>query len=341
MKKRQMIKVGLLASCMSLAASLKAYSIGVVTADQLNIRNTPSMTGNVVMQVNSGASLEIVRKEKNVQGWYEIRLGNDQIAYAKDEFIKIASVGGTVIENNLNFRSYPSLTKSTVMGKLPLGTEVTVLYRVGDFYKVLYQGNFGFVYASYVDVAFPECVMNQPIESVKDVANIQTSTFVSVADQIENTYPVTGPLSYEEHLAMQMGNMSETSGTPITCEKGIDIVCYATQFVGNPYVYGGNDLITGVDCSGFTQQVMKAFNLSIPRTSKDQSRVGMLVTSLEALQPGDLLFFGNSIDEINHVAIYIGDNYMVHASTPETGIIISQLNERGFATLQVVRRMVE
>ena len=204
----------------------------------------------------------------------------------------------------------------------------------------MYQGNFGFVYASYVDVAFPEYVMNQSIESVKDVASMQTSTIGSATDQVENTYPVTKPLTYEENLAMQMGNISGSSGIPINCEKGIDIVCYATQFVGNPYVYGGNDLTTGVDCSGFTQQVMKAFNLSLPRTSKDQSKVGMLVTSLDALQPGDLLFFGNNIDEINHVAIYIGDNYMVHASTPETGIIISQLSDRGFATLQVVRRMV-
>lgn len=334
-----MIKLGLLVSCMSLAISLKAYSIGIVTADQLNVRNIPSMTGNVVMQVSSGASLEIVCREKNVQGWYEVRLNDNQRAYVRDEFIKIASVSGTVIESNLNFRSYPSLTKSTVMGKLPTGAEVTVLYRVGDFYKVLYQGSFGFVYAAYVDVAFPECIMEQPIESVKEIENMQTSTFVSVFDQVENTYPVTKPQGYEEKLAMQIGNMTECSGIPITCEQGIDIVCYATQFVGNPYVYGGNDLTTGVDCSGFTQQVMKAFNFSIPRTSKEQSRIGMLVTNLDALQPGDLLFFGNSIDDINHVAIYIGDNYMVHASTPETGIIISQLNERGFATLQVARRM--
>jgi|GEM_PF-414174 len=109
---------------------------------------------------------------------------------------------------------------------------------------------------------------------------------------------------------------------------GSQIASFAQRYLGNPYVYGGNSLTNGVDCSGFTQQVYLHFGYSIPRTADSQAGVGTAVSvSTSTLQPGDLLFYGSS-SYIGHVAIYIGNGEVIHASTPTKGIIITKYNYR-------------
>lgn len=104
------------------------------------------------------------------------------------------------------------------------------------------------------------------------------------------------------------------------------IVNYAVQFKGNRYVYGGNSLTKGVDCSGFTQQVMKKFGISLSRTSRSQINDGQRVAKSDLL-PGDLVFFGFN-GRINHVALYMGNNMIIHANNPQTGIIVNELTDR-------------
>ena len=99
------------------------------------------------------------------------------------------------------------------------------------------------------------------------------------------------------------------------------IVAYAKQFLGNPYVYGGTSLTNGADCSGFTMRIFEHFGVSTGRTSRDQASNGKQI-SLSEIQPGDLLFYASG-KTINHVALYIGDGKIIHASTSKTGIIIS------------------
>ncbi|MHB8131579.1 MAG: C40 family peptidase [Mobilitalea sp.] len=105
-----------------------------------------------------------------------------------------------------------------------------------------------------------------------------------------------------------------------------DIVNYALQFDGNPYSWGGTSLTRGADCSGFTQTVFRDKGIKIPRTSKTQAASGSKV-SLDDIKPGDLIFYGkNGI--INHVAIYIGDEKVISASSKSTGIRITAYNYR-------------
>ncbi len=104
-------------------------------------------------------------------------------------------------------------------------------------------------------------------------------------------------------------------------DMGQQIADYAVQFVGNPYVYGGTSLTNGADCSGFTQSVMANFGIYISRTAADQSYGGTAV-DISNLQPGDLVFYADG-GYVGHVALYIGGGQVVHASTEETGIIIS------------------
>lgn len=112
------------------------------------------------------------------------------------------------------------------------------------------------------------------------------------------------------------GNTSVSVPTASGSGTGASIASYALQFVGNPYVSGGTSLTNGADCSGFTQSVFKHFGISIPRTSGAQAGGGKSV-SLSAIQAGDIIYYGG------HVAIYIGNGQIVHASTQKTGIKVS------------------
>jgi len=103
------------------------------------------------------------------------------------------------------------------------------------------------------------------------------------------------------------------------------VVDYALSFVGGRYVYGGTNPNSGVDCSGFTKYVLEnAAGVSVGRTSRDQAAEGVSI-SAEEMQPGDLLFYGSG-SYISHVAMYIGNGQIVHASTERTGIKVSQWN---------------
>ena len=105
------------------------------------------------------------------------------------------------------------------------------------------------------------------------------------------------------------------------------VVDYALTFVGGRYKYGGSDPHTGVDCSGFTRYVMaNGAGVSLNRSSSSQAAQGRAISAAE-MQPGDLIFYGNG-SRINHVALYIGDGRIVHASTERTGIKTSNWNYR-------------
>lgn len=112
---------------------------------------------------------------------------------------------------------------------------------------------------------------------------------------------------------------------------GSSVVDYATQFVGNPYVWGGTSLTNGADCSGFVQSVYSNFGVSLPRTSYEQQNAGYEVPYSEA-QAGDLICYGG------HVAIYMGDGKIVHASNSVDGIKVS--DNAAYRTILSVRRLV-
>lgn len=131
-------------------------------------------------------------------------------------------------------------------------------------------------------------------------------------------------------------NNEGTSGSasnsypPVTASGsgiGTDIANYALQFVGNPYVAGGTSLTNGCDCSGFTQGVYSQFGIKIPRNSYAQSEGGAEVP-YDQMQAGDIIYYGG------HVAIYIGNNQIVHASTASTGIKVSNASYRSIITIR-------
>lgn len=101
------------------------------------------------------------------------------------------------------------------------------------------------------------------------------------------------------------------------------VINYALKFVGNPYVYGGNSLTNGTDCSGFTKLVYAEYGVTLPRSAPAQSYSGTSV-GLDNIMPGDLVFSGYD-GQIGHVAIYIGNNKLVHALNSNVGIVVTDL----------------
>ena len=108
------------------------------------------------------------------------------------------------------------------------------------------------------------------------------------------------------------------------------------QFRGNPYVWGGESLTNGVDCSGFTMQVYKYFGYSLPHSSTEQRNKGTAV-SWDEKQPGDLICY-QVVNGVGHVAIYIGDNQIIHAGSKDTGINVRNADYRA---VWGVRRIVQ
>lgn len=127
------------------------------------------------------------------------------------------------------------------------------------------------------------------------------------------------------------GKKSEEGGKTYanpTGSTGADVVQFAKQFVGNPYVYGGTSLTNGADCSGFVMSVYKNFGVSLPHSSAADRSVGAAVNGLENAQPGDIICYSG------HVGIYAGNGQIVHASTSRTGIIVSNANYRSILSIR-------
>lgn len=136
---------------------------------------------------------------------------------------------------------------------------------------------------------------------------------------------------YSESESNTGSGESASTGSTSGSGSGSSVVNYATQFVGNPYVWGGTSLTNGADCSGFVQSVYSNFGVSLPRTSYEQQNVGREVSYSDA-QPGDLICYGG------HVAIYMGNGKIVHASNSRDGIKVS--DNAAYRTILSVRRLV-
>lgn len=127
------------------------------------------------------------------------------------------------------------------------------------------------------------------------------------------------------------GSSAATGSQGAQSSLGKQIADYALQFVGNPYVYGGTSLTNGADCSGFVMSVYKHFGISLPRTSGEQGQCGSAVSGLENAREGDLIWYSG------HIGIYIGNGQIVHASSPKSGIKVSNATYRNILS---IRRIV-
>lgn len=161
-----------------------------------------------------------------------------------------------------------------------------------------------------------------------DVVDSGTSSDDVEYDEYGNVIDSDNTVSADDYESEQSSGSDSSSSYS---GSGSSVVDYATQFVGNPYVWGGTSLTGGADCSGFVQSVYANFGVSLPRTSYEQQNAGTEVSYADA-QPGDLICYGG------HVAIYMGNGRIVHASNSVDGIKIS--DNAAYRTIVSVRRLV-
>lgn len=183
----------------------------------------------------------------------------------------------------------------------------------------------------YIAMMTMSLLLVTPVLSYADVSDKVESTVIAVPEEddiTEMTGPAVEAQKEAEEAAAQAAAAAEAEAVKNSvATRRQNVVNYALQFVGGRYVAGGNDPHTGADCSGFTKYVLQhGAGISMNRTSGSQAAQGVAINSSQ-MQPGDLLFYASG-SRINHVAMYIGNGKVVHASTPSTGIKISSWNYR-------------
>lgn len=259
------------------------------------------------------------------------------------------NLGMSVISSgNLNIRQEAS-TDSEVVGILTNHNACELLEDAGDWYKVTSGKVTGYVSKQYlVTGAEAEAIAQQEIKTVATV-NTETlnvradkSTEAAVLSQVGNSEAFTVnsiadgwvEISVDDsvgYISQDYVTVAQALPTAKTIEQvkygdGVSdvrasVVSYALQFVGNRYVWGGTSLEKGVDCSGFTMRILGKYGISLPHSSKAQPSYGTRISASEA-KPGDLFFYGSG-RSISHVAIYIGNGQIVHASNKRDGIKVS------------------
>lgn len=259
------------------------------------------------------------------------------------------NLGMSVISSgNLNIRQEAS-TDSEVIGILTNHNACELLEDAGEWYKVTSGKVTGYVNKQYLvtgDEA--EAIAEQEIKTVATVntetlnVRAEKSTEAEVLSQVGNSEAFTVnsvadgwvEISVDDsvgYISQDYVTLAQALPTAKTIEQvkygdGVSdvrasVVSYALQFVGNRYVWGGTSLENGVDCSGFTMRILGKYGISLPHSSKAQPSYGTKISASEA-KPGDLFFYGSG-RSISHVAIYIGNGQIVHASNKRDGIKVS------------------
>lgn len=175
------------------------------------------------------------------------------------------------------------------------------------------------------DTASP--VLEMPMEEDDEDAAEEIAADLETEEAISQVIEAGAGESIEDEEEEIQEEEEEAAAAAAAVNVRQNLVNYALQFVGRPYRAGGNDPHVGADCSGFVKYVMQyGAGISMNRSSGAQASQGTAI-SADVMQPGDLLFYGQG-SRINHVAMYIGNGQIVHASTERTGIKISKWNYR-------------
>ncbi len=287
--------------------------------DYVNVRSIPSEEGEIIGKLYDKSVGTFISE---VDGWYEIKSGS-VTGYVKGEYcvtgesaVELAkSVGtriATVTTTTLKVRQEPGLDKS-VIGWVPIEDQLIVTEDLGDWVKVNIEEGDGYVSTDYVSLTTEFVQAESKAEEEARLAKEEAERKAAQAAARKAAERSSSSKSSSNQVMYASGGGSE---------MGRAVADYALQFVGNPYVYGGTSLTNGADCSGFVMSVYKNFGVSLPHSSAADRSVGAAVNGLENAQPGDLVCYSG------HVALYIGNGQIVHASTSKTGIIVSSATYR-------------
>lgn len=304
-------------------------------------------TAQDVLNEDAIGSGEILISDKTAEDY--------ELAYerAKNANWGYTNLGIADVSDNLNIRAIAA-EDGRLVGKLPRNAACEVL-DTDDTWAHIKSGSVeGYVSLEYLltgvpakfkaeELATTVAKVNTDSLKVRAEANTESEviTLVAMGEELE-VAAVEGDWvkvlldDDEVYVSAEYVEVSAELGTAVTMSEllygqgvsdvRVDICQYAKEFIGNPYVWGGTSLTKGTDCSGFVMRVFQKYGVKLPRNSRAQANCGTTIKVSEA-KPGDLIFYAKG-KTINHVAIYIGNGQVVHASSPKTGIKISNVSYR-------------
>lgn len=289
-------------------------NIGIADVDtNLLIREKPNENGKILGKMPKDAGCNILEADNN--GWTKVTSGK-VTGYVKSDYLIIGQEASELAldkanhiavfngNGNLRVRKDPSIPKddnsNNVIDSIAPGEEILVL----DPLVVTYGEE-----------------VNKWVKVSLDGDDSETGTVGYVAKEfVDLSYKLAHAYTMQE---LQLG--------PGVSSRRANVVNFAKSYLGYKYRWGGSGLTTlnnnrGVDCSGFVQAVFSKYGVYLNRTSRDQAKQGTSINSSQ-LKAGDLVFYGSK-SYINHVAIYIGNGRIVHASNKRDGIKISNVYYR-------------
>ncbi len=274
-------------------------------------------------------------------------------AEAKNANWGYTNLGIAEVDNNLNIRAIPA-EDGKLVGKLPKNAACEVLDSDGTWAHIKSGKVEGYVSCDFLltgvtakrkaeELVSTMAIVTTDTLKVRAEANTESEVITLVPNgeelevaEIQDEWIKVYLDDEEVYVSAEYVEIDAKLNTAITMTEllygqgvsdvRVDLCQYAKEFLGNPYVWGGTSLTNGADCSGYVLSIFKKYGISLPHSSRAQANCGTTIKLSEA-QPGDLVFYGNG-KTINHVAIYIGNGQVIHASSPKTGIRISNVSYR-------------
>lgn len=348
MTKKWIAKIGALSIAFTVMAgtSALATSVGTVKGNNVNVRSEANTTSKVLLQKDTGDTVTIISKEGD---WYKIQLSDGKVAYMFAKYVVESAPAKTTTVAAATTIVTPAIPAGSVSSAaLSTTTKAEGATDTAAQDAELAQE----IAEDQAEDAADDSTQEPVITATTKLISVTTDVLrLRSTANMENDKNIIGKLKFGDTATIigedgdwyKVLTSDQLTGyvykqyvkvvdakaptTLNTTELRSKVVNFAKSYLGTKYRYGGLNLSTGVDCSGFVKLIMKEFGIDLNRSSASQSKNGVAV-SYDQLQPGDLIFYGYST-HISHVGIYIGNGQIIHASTPRTGVIISNASKTG------------